>query len=72
MIKVIEDLSLRKTKNIETDIEKIIKRLKTLKENIAFNPDKYDLEILVDILTQIYDDIGDFNIMVDTETLNGI
>ena len=69
MIKVIEDLNLSRTKNIETGIEEIIRRLKTVKENLQFNPEKYDLETLVDILNQIYDDIGDFNIIVGDESI---
>lgn len=69
MIKILEDLNSNRTKNIEADIEKIIKRLKTVKENIAFTPDKYNLETLVDILSQIYNDIGDFNIVVSEENV---
>ena len=69
MIKVIEDLNSSRTKNIETDIDKIIKRLKTVKENMEINPNKYDLETLTDILCQIYDDIGDFAITVDGESI---
>ena len=69
MIKVIEDLNSSRTKNIGTDIEKIIRRLKTVKENVKFNPDKYDLDTLVDILSQIYDDIGDFHIAVSDESI---
>ena len=44
----------------------IIKRLKALKENFQFTPEKYDLEILLDILSQIYDEIGDFCIVADS------
>lgn len=67
MIKILENnLQDNRTKNIETGIEEIIKRLKALKENFQFTPEKYDLEILLDILSQIYDEIGDFCIVVDS------
>ena len=67
MIKILENnLQDNRTKNIETGIEEIIKRLKALKENFQFTPEKYDLEILLDILSQIYDEIGDFCIVADS------
>lgn len=66
MIKILENnLQDNRRKNIETGIEEIIKRLKALKENFQFTSEKYDLEILLDILSQIYDEIGDFCIVVD-------
>ena len=61
MIKIIEDLNSSKTKNIE----KIVRKLNTIKENLHFNEEKYDLDTLFDILCKIYDDIGDFAITVD-------
>lgn len=67
MIKILENnLQDNRRKNIETGIEEIIKRLKALKENFQFTSEKYDLEILLDILSQIYDEIGDFCIVVDS------
>lgn len=70
MIKILEDLNSNRTKNIEKSIEKIIKRLNSVKEDLQINSGRYDLDGLVDILTQIYDDIGDFAIIVDGETVN--
>ena len=63
MIKVIENLQSNKVKNVTNNIELIIDRLKTLKDNIQSTPKKYDINILCDILCQIYDDVGDFNVM---------
>lgn len=65
MIKILEDLNSNRTKNIETDIERIVKRLNTIKENLPINEEKYDLDTLFDILGKIYDDMGDFAITVD-------
>lgn len=70
MIKIFEDLNSGRTKNLEKSIEKIIKRLNSVKEDLQINSGRYDLDGLVDILTQIYDDIGDFTIIVDGETVN--
>ena len=67
MIKVIEDLKPRKSINIVKSINKIANRLDSLKENIQTFPEKYDLNTLVDILAEMYDDIGDFNITVYEE-----
>ena len=67
MIKVIEDLKPRKSTNIVKSINKIANRLDSLKENIQTFPEKYDLNTLVDILAEMYDDIGDFNITVYEE-----
>lgn len=69
MIKVIEDLNSNRAKNIVNSINKISDRLDSLKENVQGFPEKYDLDTLVDILTQMYDDIGDFVIMVDDENI---
>ncbi len=69
MIKVIEDLQNDTMKNINKNINTVIGRLKTIQENLQFTPEKYDLKTLYDILSQIYDDIGDFNIMVDEENV---
>lgn len=65
MIKIIEDLNPSRAKNIEANIERIVKRLNTIKENLLINEEKYDLDVLFDILGKIYDDIGDFAITVD-------
>lgn len=64
MVKVIEDLKPNRSTNIVKSINKISNRLDSLKEDIQNFPEKYDLETLVDILAQMYDDIGDFNIVV--------
>ena len=64
MIKIIEDLQNDKMKNINKNINTVICRLKTIQENLQFTTKKYDLETLHDILCQIYDEIGDFNISV--------
>ena len=66
MIKVIEDLQDNKIKNLDKNINTVISRLKTIQENLQFTPEKYDMETLLDILTQIYDDIGKFVIEVDS------
>ena len=69
MIKVIEDLNNDKRQDIDKNINTVICRLKTIQENLKFTPDKYDTETLLDILTQIYDDIGDFNIVVQDKNI---
>lgn len=69
MIKVIEDLKPSRTKNIVKSINCISRRLESLKEDIQESPNKYDLDTLVDILSQMYDDIGDFNITVSEENI---
>ncbi len=69
MIQVIENLQDSKIKNLDKDINTVICRLKTIQENLQFTPEKYDIEILYDILTQIYDDIGDFNIVVQDKNI---
>ena len=66
MIKVIENLQDNKIKNLDKNINTVICRLKTIQENLLFTPEKYDLEILLDILSQIYDEIGDFCIVADS------
>ena len=68
MIKVIEGNSSDiRIKNIDKSIGTVINRLKTVKEDLQFNPDKYDLDILVDILSQLYDDFGDFCIVAEND-----
>ena len=52
-------------KIIEANIERVVRRLNTIKENLPINEEKYDLDTLMDILSKIYDDIGDFAITVD-------
>jgi len=72
MIKIIEDLNLSRTKNIEAGIERVVRRLNTIKENLPINEEKYDLEALYDILSKIYDDIGDFAITVDGNSITDL
>lgn len=68
MIKVIEgNSSDSRIKNIDRSIGTVINRLKTVKEDLQFNPDKYDLDTLVDILSQLYDDFGDFCIVAEND-----
>ena len=67
MIMVIEGKPTDRIQNIITAINKIYSRLNFLKEDVQFNPDKYDMDTLIDILSMIYDDIGDFEIGVATE-----
>ena len=67
MIKVIESNPTDRIQNIITAINEIYSRLNLLKEDVQFNPDKYDMDTLIDILSMIYDDIGDFQIGVATE-----
>lgn len=68
MIKVIEgNSSDSRIKNIDKSIGTVINRLKTVKEDLQFNPDKYDLDTLVDILSQLYDDFGDFCIVAEND-----
>lgn len=68
VIKVLEDLNSNRTKNILENNNRISSRLNSLKENIQSFPEKYDLDTLVDILSQIYDDVGEFNISVYEES----
>ena len=68
MIKVIEgNSSDSRIKNIDRSIGTVINRLKTVKEDLQFNPDKYDLDTLVDILSQLYDDFGEFCIVAEND-----
>ena len=70
MIKVLEtNLNFERRKGINSSINKITHRLNSIKENIQTNPKGYDLDNLIDILTQIYDDIGDFCITINDETV---
>lgn len=64
MIKIIEDLNDNKLKNINKNIDTVIGRLKNIQENIQFTPEKYNIEALYDLLSQIYDEVGDFYITV--------
>lgn len=64
MIKVLEDLNDNRVKSINKNISTVICRLKTIQENLQFTAKKYDLETLYDILSQMYDALGDFNISV--------
>ena len=70
MIKVLENnLQNSQVKNIEKSIEAVINRLKTIRENLQFSSEKYDLDILFDILCHIFDDIGDFSITLDGDPI---
>lgn len=64
MIKVLEDLNDNRVKSINKNINTVICRLKAIQENLQFTTKKYDLETLYDILSRMYDDLGDFNISV--------
>ena len=70
MITVIESKPADRIQNIIATINEIYSRLNLLKEDIEFNPDKYDMDSLFDILSMIYDDIGDFQIGVSSDLLN--
>ena len=70
MIMVIESKPTDRIQNIITAINEIYSRLNLLKEDVQFNPDKYDMDSLFDILSMIYDDIGDFQIGVSSDLLN--
>lgn len=68
MIKILKDnLQADRIKSIDKSIGTVINRLKTVKEDLQFNPDKYDLDTLVDILSQLYDDFGDFCIVAEND-----
>ena len=69
MVLVIESNPADRVQNIIATINEIYSRLNLLKEDVQFNPDKYDMDSLFDILSMIYDDIGDFQIGVATEWL---
>ena len=68
MIKILKDnLQADRIKSIDKSIGTVINRLKTVKEDLQFNPDKYDLDTLVDILSQLHDDFGDFCIVAEND-----
>ena len=68
MIKILKDnLQTDRIKSIDKSIGTVINRLKTVKEDLQFNPDKYDLDTLVDILSQLYDDFGEFCIVAEND-----
>ena len=67
MVLVIESNPADRVQNIIATINEIYSRLNLLKEDVQFNPDKYDMDSLFDILSMIYDDIGDFQIGVASE-----
>lgn len=69
MVLVIERTPADRVQNIIATINEIYSRLNLLKEDVQFNPDKYDMDSLFDILSMIYYDIGDFEIGVGTEWL---
>ena len=68
MIKIFKDnLQADRIKNIDRSIGTVISRLKNVKEDLQLDPNKYDLDTLVDILSQLYDDFGEFCIVAQTE-----
>ena len=68
MIKILKDnLQADRIKSIDKSIGTVINRLKTVKEDLQFNPDKYDLDTSVDILSQLYDDFGEFCIVAEND-----
>ena len=68
MIKILKDnLQADRIKSIDKSIGTVISRLKTVKEDLQFNPDKYDLDTSVDILSQLYDDFGEFCIVAEND-----
>ena len=67
MVLLIESNPADRVQNIIATINEIYSRLNLLKEDVQFNPDKYDMDSLFDILSMIYDDIGDFQIGVASE-----
>ena len=68
MIKILKDnLQADRIKNIDKSIGTVISRLKTVREDLQLDPNKYDLNTLVDILSQLYDDFGEFCIVAQNE-----
>lgn len=65
MIKVLRDnLKRDKISIIKESINTIQNRLSFIDKDLNLQPEKYDFEILLDILSQIYDDIGEFSVEV--------
>ena len=65
MIKVLRDnLKRDKISIIKESINTIQNRLSYIDKDLNLQPDKYDFETLLDILSQIYDDIGEFTVEV--------
>lgn len=65
MIKVLENnLQNNKIKTVKESINTIQNRLSFIDKDLNLQPEKYDFETLLDILSQIYDDIGEFSVEV--------
>ena len=65
MIKVLRDsLNRDKISIIKESINTVQNRLSFIDKDLNLQPEKYDFEILLDILSQIYDDIGEFSVEV--------
>lgn len=65
MIKILENnLQNNKIKTVKESINTIQNRLSFIDKDLNLQPEKYDFETLLDILTQIYDDIGEYAIKV--------
>lgn len=65
MIKILENnLQNNKIKTVKESINTIQNRLSFIDKELNLQPEKYDFETLLDILTQIYDDIGEFSVEV--------
>lgn len=65
MIKILENnLQNNKIKTVKESINTIQNRLSFIDKDLNLQPEKYDFETLLDILTQIYDDIGEFSVEV--------
>ncbi len=65
MIKVLRDnLKRDKITIIKESINTIQNRLSFIDKDLNLQPEKYDFETLLDILSQIYDDIGEFTVEV--------
>ena len=68
MIEILRDnLQNDRIKNIDRSIGTVISRLKTVRKDLQLDPNKYDLDTLVDILTQLYDDFGEFCIVAEND-----
>lgn len=68
MIEILRDsLQTDRIKNIDKSIGTVISRLKTVREDLQLDPNKYDLDTLVDILSQLYDDFGEFCIVAEND-----
>ena len=65
MVKIIENITSNKADTVIRKIDRISKKLNSLKESIEYNPDSYDIEFLINILIQLYDDISEIEIVLN-------